>query len=105
MVRARQATRLSPLLSRSCVVARLVWLHTDTRIDALRARWSDESCDEPRWWIVKDAHASNGFSASLLDRTARTLTKKDVAGGYCYVVQEYIDRPMLIDGRKFELRQ
>ena len=62
-------------------------------------------CAEPHWWIVKDAHSSNGFSAALLDRRARPLRKKDVAGGYCYVVQEYVDAPLLLDGRKFELRQ
>lgn len=77
----------------------------DSRVAALRKRWADPKCVEPRWWIIKDAHASNGFSTSLFDRKARPLVKKDVAGGYCYVVQEYVERPMLIDGRKFEMRQ
>ena len=77
----------------------------DERIGALQRRWAEPSCAEPHWWIVKDAHSSNGFSAALLDRRARPLRKKDVAGGYCYVVQEYVDAPLLLDGRKFELRQ
>ena len=77
----------------------------DERIGALQRRWAEPGCAEPHWWIVKDAHSSNGFSAALLDRRARPLRKKDVAGGYCYVVQEYVDAPLLLDGRKFELRQ
>ena len=65
-----------------------------------------KSAEEPRWWIIKDAHASNGFSAALFDRTSRALAKEDVKGGYCYVVQEYVERPLLLDGdRKFEMRQ
>lgn len=79
------------------------WDHS--RIAQLRTRWADPQCDEPRWWIVKDAHASNGFSAALFDREARPLEKQDLPGGYCYVVQEYVARPALLDGRKFELRQ
>jgi len=97
---SRRFTRTRPLVTH---VLYGEW--DDMRIEALQKRWAEPSCDEPRWWIIKDAHASNGFSAALLDRTARALTKKDVAGGYCYVVQEYVDRPMLIDGRKFEMRQ
>ena len=46
-----------------------------------------------------------GFSTALFDRTTRPLERGDVPGGYCYVVQEYVDRPFLLDGRKFELRQ
>ena len=77
----------------------------DTRIESLNTRWSEPGCDEPRWWIIKDAHSSNGFSAALFDRSVRPLHKTDVSGGYCYVVQEYVERPLLVDGRKFEMRQ
>ena len=96
----RRFTRTQPL-----VTDVLYGEWDDARVGALRERWSDPACDEPRWWIIKDAHASNGFSAALFDRSARPLVKKDVPGGYCYVVQEYVERPMLIDGRKFEMRQ
>ena len=96
----RRFTRTRPLVTH---VLYGEW--DDTRVSALRERWSDPACDEPRWWIIKDAHASNGFSTALFDRSVRPLVKKDVAGGYCYVVQEYVERPMLIDGRKFEMRQ
>lgn len=58
-----------------------------------------------RRWIIKDAHSSNGFSAALFDRLSRPLEPTDVPGGYCYVVQQYVDRPLLLGGRKFELRQ
>lgn len=97
---SRRFTRTQPLITH---VVYGEW--DDARVGALRDRWADPSCTEPRWWIIKDAHASNGFSASLFDRTVRRLVKKDVAGGYCYVVQEYVERPMLCDGRKFEMRQ
>jgi len=96
----RRFTRTTPLVTH---VLYGEW--DDVRVGALRERWSDPACGEPRWWIIKDAHASNGFSAALFDRSARPIVKKDVAGGYCYVVQEYVERPMLIDGRKFEMRQ
>ena len=96
----RRFTRTMPLVTH---VLYGEW--DDARVSALRERWADPSCVEPRWWIIKDAHASNGFSAALFDRSARALVKKDVAGGYCYVVQQYVERPMLIDGRKFEMRQ
>ena len=59
----------------------------DARIEALRSHWRSAACQEPRWWIIKDAHSSNGFSAALFDRTARELDKTDVEGGYCYVIQ------------------
>lgn len=77
----------------------------EMRIAAICSSWSAPACGEPRWWIVKDAHSSNGFNAALFDRAARPLCKQDVPGGYCYVVQEYVERPLLIDGRKFEMRQ
>jgi len=77
----------------------------DLRIEEVRTRWANASCTDPRWWIVKDAHTSNGFSAALFDRHARELSKKDVAGGYCYVIQEYVHRPYLLRDRKFEMRQ
>jgi hypothetical protein len=99
------------LLSRRFTRTRALRTHVvygewdDLRLEKLAAHWSDPACEEPRWWIVKDAHASNGFSAALFDRAARPLCKQDVSGGYCYVVQEYVDRPMLIGGRKFEMRQ
>lgn len=96
----RRFTRTTPLVTH---VLYGEW--DDVRVAALRNRWTNPNCDEPRWWIIKDAHASNGFSTALFDRTARPLVKKDVAGGYCYVVQAYVERPMLIDARKFELRQ
>ena len=96
----RRFTRTRPLVTH---VLYGEW--DDARVSALRERWGDPACTEPRWWIIKDAHASNGFSAALFDRSARAIVKKDVAGGYCYVVQEYVERPMLIDGRKFEMRQ
>ena len=46
-----------------------------------------------------------GFSAALFDRLSRPLEPTDVPGGYCYVLQQYVDRPLLLGGRKFELRQ
>ena len=96
----RRFTRTRPLVTH---VLYGEW--DDARVGALRDKWADPNCSEPRWWIIKDAHASNGFSAALFDRNARSIVKKDVAGGYCYVVQEYVERPMLVDGRKFEMRQ
>ena len=96
----RRFTRTKPLVTH---VLYGEW--DDSRVSALRERWADPRCEDPRMWIIKDAHASNGFSASLFDRAQRPLVKKDVAGGYCYVVQEYVERPLLIDGRKFEMRQ
>ena len=96
----RRFTRTVPLVTH---VVYGEW--DDARVSGLRERWTDPTCTEPRMWILKDAHASNGFSAALFDRSVRPLVKKDVAGGYCYVLQEYVERPMLIDGRKFEMRQ
>lgn len=97
---SRGFTRTAPLITH---VLYGEW--DDSRIEALRARWAEPGCSEPRWWIVKDAHSSNGFSAALFDRAKRPLAKEDVSGGYCYVLQEYVERPLTIEGRKFELRQ
>ena len=59
----RQFTRTRPLVTH---VLYGEW--DDSRIQALRELWADPSCTEPRWWIIKDAHASNGFSSTLFDR-------------------------------------
>lgn len=96
---SRRFTRTQPL------VTHVLFGDDDSSIDALQTRWQDPACTDPRWWIVKDAHQGTGFSAALLERTQRALEKKDVAAGHCYVVQEYVDRPMLVEGRKFELCQ
>jgi len=45
------------------------WDHT--RLAGLRTRWADGQCADPRTWIIKDAHSSNGERCT---RRAHALT-------------------------------
>jgi hypothetical protein len=57
------------------------------------ARW-----DPDRVWICKPKHGSRGCGVALVESV------QDINDEASLIVQEYIDRPRLISGRKFTLR-
>lgn len=61
-------------------------------------------------WIVKPAASSQGKGIFIMTKYTQTkqlssvLFKQDVLNKETYVVSRYIDNPMLIGGKKFDLR-
>jgi len=53
-------------------------------------------------WILKPGRKSRGRGITL-HRSLRSI-QAAVRAGHSYVLQKYIERPLLIDGRKFDLR-
>jgi hypothetical protein len=50
-------------------------------------------------WIVKPAEAANGAGVRLLESLADLPSERER-----WLVQRYIERPLLLDGRKFDMR-
>eukprot|EP00912_Choanoflagellata_sp_UC4_P001800 UC4_evm8s1151 len=76
-------------------------------IDACTILTSTGSCNEP--WILKRTDLANGKAATLIEKINSSWIKGEVIKNLTknsdrWLLQRYIDNPLLLDGRKSEIR-
>ena len=73
------------------------------KIDSSKSYYNEEK-DEDNIWIIKPGENSNRGKGIIITRDLKRIEDLEPTATHTYIIQKYIDKPLLINKRKFDIR-